>query len=250
MASLNQTPILSTIDLYASFTEIPSGLQLGALQFGENGKGFRLVKAGASALVVGNTLQSSAVDTQFDGLAVAVAAAAGVSQVTLTNGTTAVTANQFDGGDFVVSTSSTASANIGEHYTIVGHGTAISGASLVIYLDRPLRTALTVATTTVAIRRSPYSGIIQSTGGAATGSPAGVAIYAIPAAAYGWVQTKGTAGVLSDGSTFAVGSLVGPSVATAGACGVFVAGTARSYIGVSMSAANSTHGISVQLTLD
>lgn len=249
MASLNQTPTISPIDLYSSFTEIPSGLQLGALQFGQNGKGFRLVKAGGSALVVGNTLQSSAVNTDFDGLAVAVAAAVGVSQVTLTLGSTAVTANQFDGGDFVVSTSSTASANIGEQYTIVGHGVAASG-SCVFYLDRPLRTALTTATTTVALRRSPFSGVIQSTGGAATGTPAGVAIYAIPAAAYGWVQTKGTAAVLSDNSTFAIGSAVGPSVATAGAAGVIVAATARTCIGNSMSAANSAHAISVQLTLD
>jgi hypothetical protein len=252
MASINALPSLSYTDLYSSFTELPSGLYLGSLQFGENGKAFRLVKAGGSALVVGNTLQSSAnaTITDFDGLAVATAAAAGATQVTLTNGSTAVTANLLDGGTFVVSTSSTASANIGEEYTIVGHGTATGGASLLVFLDRPLRTALTTATTTVALRRSPWSGVVQSTGGAATGTPVGVAIYPIPASSFGWVQTKGVAGVLSDNSTFAVGSAVGPSVAVAGACGVIVAATARTFIGDSMSAANSTHAIQVNLRLD
>lgn len=251
MASINSNPSLSYTDLYSSFTEVPSGYTLGQLEFGSNGKAFRLVKAGGSALVVGNTLQSSAnaTITDFDGLSVATAAAAGVSQLTLTLSGTGVTANLFDGGSLVIATSSTAVANIGEEYTIVGHTVASSSASCTFYLDRPLRLAVTTATTTVSIRRSPFSGVIQSTGTTATGTPVGVAIYEIPSAAYGWIQSGGVAGVLSDGSTFAVGSAVGPSVAAAGACGVIVAATARTFIGNSMSAASSTHAISVDMKL-
>lgn len=248
MARISANPVIGQFDPYSYGANAIT--DIGQMIYGANGKAFRYVKAGASALVVGNTLQSSAVDTQFDLMAIPTAAAAGAMSISVTNGTTAVTAGQFIGGTVVVSTNSASGTNLGEEYTILDHSTALSGGTLTLYLDVPLRTALTVSTTAVTMRRSPWNGVIQSTGGAATGTPVGIAISPIPASNYGWVQTKGVAGVLSDGSTFAVGSLVGPSVATAGAAGVFVAGTARTYIGFSMSAASSTHAIQVQLTLD
>jgi hypothetical protein len=250
MAQISSNPIIGQFDPYSYGTVAIA--DVGQLMFGDSGKAFRFCYNATPALVVGNAIQSSAntTITDFDGLAVATAAAKGDTKVVLTNGNTAVTAGMLVGGSFVVSTSSTASANIGEEYTIIDHSTASGAGSLTVYLDTPLRTALTTATTTVALRKSPYYGVIQGTGGAATGTPVGIAIAPIPAANYGWLQTKGVCGALSDGSTFAVGSLVGPSVATAGAVGVFVAGTARTYIGFSMSAANSTHAISVQLTID
>ena len=250
MATINSVPTLSYTDLYSSFTEIPSGTMIGQLEFGSNGKAYRLAKVGAAALVVGNTLQSPAVDTQFDGQAVAVAAAVGATQISITNGTTAITADQFDGGTLAISTNSASGTNLGDEYTIVAHTTGGSGATIIYYLDRPIRHAVTTATTTVAIRKSPWGAVIQSTGGTATGTPAGVAIYEAAAASYCWVQTKGVTSVLSDASTFAVGSLVGPSVSVAGAVGVFVAGTARTFVGFCMGAQNTTHTIPVQLLLD
>jgi hypothetical protein len=247
MASLNNTPLLSPIDLYSSFTEVPSGLQVGALQFGQNGKAFRLVQAGGSALVVGNLLQSSAVDTQFDDLAVASNAAIGSMSITLTNGTTAVVVDDFAGGTAEVSVT----PGLGDEYTIVNTSAAANGASLVVYLDRPLRTAITAAASKITLRKSPWADVIQApASGSCTGTPAGIAIYAIPASAYGWVQTKGVAAVLSDNSTFAVGSALANSAATAGCVGVFVAGTTRQFIGHAMRAAGSAKTIPVQLCID
>lgn len=242
MANISGNPILSGYDLYSS-SAIPI-TDIGALIFGDNGKAFRYALAGET-LVVGNVLQSSVVDTQFDDLAVAANVAIGERQIVLTNGTTAVTAGQFVGGtvDFSVT------PHLGGEYTIVGHSTATNGGSWTITLDRPLRVAITSAATKATVRRSPWSGVIQLPT-TQTGTPAGVAIYAIASGEYGWVQTKGVAAVLSDNSTFAVGSALSNSVATAGAVGVFVAGTARSLIGHAMRASATGKTIPVQLLLD
>lgn len=247
MANLTSTRILSSVDLYASTTEVPSGYSLGDIQFGPNGKAFRLVLAGASALVTGNLLQSAANDTQFDDMAVPAAVAINTWEqgVTITNGTTAVLANQFVGGSLVVSVT----PGLGEEYTIVGHGTATSGSAWVLYLDRPLRTAWTTSTK-VSVRRSPWSGVIQFPATTQTGIPVGVAQYAIPAATYGWVQTKGVGGVLSDGSTFAVGSEVGTPSGTAGAVTVYAAGTTHARVGTTLRAAASGKTIQVNLNID
>lgn len=243
MANISGNPIISGYDLYSS-SAVPI-TDVGSLIFGDHGKAFRYVLSGASALVVGNVVQSSAVDTQFDDLAVAANVAAGQNQIVVTNGTTAVTAGQFNGGTAEISVT----PGLGDEYTIMGHSTATNGSSWTLTLDRPLRTAITAAASKVTVRRSPWSGVIQLPS-TQTGTPAGVAIYAIPAAEYGWVQTKGVAAVLSDNSTFAIGSALSNSVATAGCVGVFVAGTARSLIGHAMRAAASGKTIPVQLNID
>ena len=242
MANISGNPIVGGIDLYSSSANPIA--EVGSLIFGDSGKAFRYVLAGET-LVVGNVLQSSVVDTQFDDMAVAANVAAGQNQIVLTNGTTAVTAGQFVGGTVEFSVT----PHLGGEYTIVGHSTATNGSSWTITLDRPLRTAITSAATKATVRRSPWSGSIQLPT-TQTGTPVGVAIYAIPSGEYGWVQTKGVAAVLSDNSTFAVGSALSNSVATAGAVGVFVAGTARSLIGHAMRAAASGKTIPVQLCLD
>ena len=246
MASLNAPSKLGWIDLYTSDTTVPSGYSLGMLQYGSDGKAFRYAKAGASALVVGNVLQSPAIDTQFDDMAVAANVAIGAAgAIVLTNGTTAVADQDFVGGTFEVSVT----PGLCDEYTIVGHGTAANGAALSVYLDRPLRTALTAASSKVTLRKSPWGGVIQAPT-TLTGVTCGVAVYAIPAGQYGWIQTKGVASVLSDNSTGAVGSALSNSAATAGAAGVFVAGTGRSMIGHANRALSSGKGVPVYLNID
>ncbi len=244
MANLSQSAGIGWIDLYTSDTTVPSGYSLGQLNFGADGKAFRYALAGASNLVLSNLVQGPAIDTQFDDMAVpttvAVNTAAGAA-VTVTNGTTAVTANQFVGGTAVAST--------GEEYTITGHGTATSGSALALYLDKPLRTAWTGSSTTVTLRRSPWSGVIQAPT-TLTAVQAGVAVYALPLATYGWIQTKGVASVLSDNSIGAVGSALSNSAATAGDVGVFVAGTGRSLVGHAMRALSSAKYIPAYLSID
>lgn len=231
-------------DLYTSVTDIPGAEVIGSIEQGVNGKAFALALAGASNLVVGNLLQSPAIDTQFDDMVVPAAVASGTGPgvpITVTNGTTTVNTNDFVGG--------TAVASNGEEYTIIGTGSAAvtSGNPLPLYFDRPIRTAWTTSTT-VTLRKNPYHSVIQMPT-TPTGHPVGVAIYAIPTLTYGYVQVRGTAGVLSDNSTGAIGSDVSNSTATAGAVGVAVTGTTRSFVGTAQRALSSAKEIPVFLKI-
>lgn len=245
MSYIQGPRMLSGADLYTSYTELPSGWQIGDVAYGDHGKTYRLVLAGASDLVVGNLIQSAADDTQFNDMAVPAAVAVNSRVVTITNGTTAVTANQFNGGTLVVSVT----PGLGEEYVIVGHGTAANGAAWTLTLDRPLRTAWTTSTK-VSVRRNACSGVIQFPATTQTGVPVGFAIYAIPAAAYGWVLKSGEVGALSDGSTFAIGSEVGTPSGTAGCVTVYAAGTTHTRVGTVRRAAASGKVIHVMANVD
>ena len=246
MASISGVATISNTDLYSSSTQIPSGYSLGDMAWGPNGKAYRLALFGELG-VTGDIYQSSAVDTQFDSMTVPAAVAVNTWEagVTLTNGTTAVTANQFVGGTATISVT----PGLGEEYTILGHSTATNGSALTLYLDRPLRTAWTTSTK-VTLRRSPWSGIVKCPT-SLTGVVVGVGVYAVASGEYGWVQTKGVAAVLSDNSTGAVGSDVGVPGATAGSVGVNVAGTGKSNtVGRAMRALSSGVVVPVYLCID
>lgn len=244
MANISGQAILSNIDLYASSTTPVSGYYIGQYVEGNDGKGFRYAKAGASALVVGNVLQSSAYDSQFTNMSV-LEASAGDTQVTVTNGTTTVAEGEFVGGSFSIYTAGT--IPVAQEYTILDHTTGTSGASLTVTLDRPLRAAMTTSAK-VNMKRSPWSGVIQSPATTLTGSVAGVAIYAIPAGEYGWVQTKGVCAALSDGSSILVGSPIAVPSGTAGA--VILGATNLMQIGQAMQPAAAGKGIAVCLNIN
>lgn len=249
MASFSGTTILSLQDLFASSTTQPGAQQVGQLGFSPDGKMFRYGLVGASALVVGNLLQSSAEDTTYENMAVLASAIATVGTpqtVNITNGTATITSQQFEGGSVSVYTT----PDLGSEYSILGvAGTLTTGGALTVTLDRSLQTAWTTSTK-VNMKRSPWSGMIQFPASTQTGIPVGVAIYALPLATYGWVQTHGIASVLSDGSTFAVGSIVGTPSGTAGCVTVAAAGTTHANVGVVQQAAASGHCISVFLQID
>ena len=247
MASITGNPTLNTnsVGLYATTTQVPSAYSVGQLVYGANGKAFRLALVGASNLVMGNMLQSSAVDTQFTNMAVPTATAAGSYTIDITNGTTTVSANQFDGGSMSVYTAGTVA--IGDEYTIISHTTGGSGATITLTLDQPLRAAFTTSAK-VNMRRSPWSGVIQSPATTLTGTPAGVAMWAATAAQYTWVQTKGVGAVLSDGSSILVGSPLAVPSGTAGA--VILGATNLTPVGYAMQAAAAPHAIGAQLQID
>lgn len=244
-AELSGIGLLSGLDVYASETN-PSQ-RLGQMHISAR-KMFRYVKADPSnALVVGNLLQHPAIDTNFDDMAVPAAVAAGADAVgagvTITNGATTVAAGDFKGGSLVVSVT----PGLDEEYSILDNGAAGNGANLTLFLDRKIRTAWT--TSTKVTLRKLFNGVIQAPT-TLTGAVAGVAIYAIPAGQYGWIQTAGMCGVLSDNSTGAVGSLLSNSAATAGAVGVFVAGTGRAMVGHATRALASGKGVTAHLMID
>ena len=241
---------LSAQDLYTSDTT--KNHPFGQIAYGNHGKIFRYMKAGASDLVAGNLLAESAEDTQFENMAVTaspiVSVQNGPQTVNVTNGTTTVVPADFVNGSLSVYTAG--GEAIGGDYDILGiTGTLTSGGALVVTVDRPINVAWTTSLK-VVMKKSPWSGVIQFPATTQTGIAVGVALWANPTATYGWVQTHGPCTVLSDGSTFAVGSNLGTPSGTAGAVTVFAAGTTHQLVGVSREAAASGHGISAFLTID
>lgn len=229
--------------LYSSSSTGYSNLDLGQRVKGSNGTEFRYVKAGASALVVGDVIQSSAYTTNHNALSVA-AASAGVYSVTVTLANAAVTADQYKDGTLTVDTT----PGFGETYTIAGHiaQTSTTG-TVVINLKEPLRTAFTTSTK-VSLRKNPGDGVIQTPVTTLTGSIVGVAVYPVAAGEYGFVQTKGVCAVDSDSSSIIMGSdVAGLSAVTAGKCALATAGVPR--IGIAMQAASNGHAIPVDLAL-
>lgn len=249
MAVFTGPTILTGTDLYTS-TDVPGANMLVGQQAldADGGKIFRYTLVGASNLVMGNLLQESAEDTTYENMAVGTAAAAGDAYIQVTNGTATITNAQFVGGSISVYTAGTVA--IGDEYTIIAvTGTLTTGGALKVYTDRPLRAAFTTSAK-VVMKRSPWSGVIQAPATTPTGMAVGVAMNAATAAQYCWVQTHGAGSVLSDGSTFAVGSVVGTASGTAGAVTVYAAATTKQAVGVAREAAAAAHAISVFLQID
>lgn len=220
--------------------------RLGQLAIDEWGSKYRYVQAGGSNLVTGNLLQEAAEDTNYRSMAVDTAAAIGVTQVSVTLGGTAVTANQFDGGQLVVESST----GIGQIFRILSHDVQTSTTgSCAFNIDRPLKIALTTSSQ-VSVRKSAFDGIIQFPT-TQTGAPVGVALYAMTAAYHGWVQSGGEAALLQDtgSNSSADNTALEPSQAVAGSvklqtAGGVIIGHSREVVNV-----DSTMGFAM-LTLD
>ncbi len=240
-------PILTAQDLYTSSAIAKE--TIGTIAPGSKGRLYRYALAGVADLVAGNILQESIEDTTYENMVVGTAGVAGDPYIQVTNGTATITSDQFKGGTITVYTSGT--ALIGEEYEIKKiTGTLTTGGALQVYLDRPLRTAITTSAT-VNMKRSPWSGVIQAPITTQTGMAVGVAIYPIKAAQYGWILTHGEGNVLSSNQTAAVGSDIGtPCLDAAGAASVFIAGTTHQRIGVIRQAKASGKGITAFIQID
>lgn len=261
-ASLTTDPALAPVDLYFDTLETGAAWNsmVGVYQPGTNGRWFRFAEVGGTQLVVGNVLQSKAVDTQFTNMAVLAQAIAtsGQQTVTVTNGSTTVNANDFMLGSLSVYTAG--GEAIGNDYVIMGHTPNVtSGNAITVTLDRAIKVAWTTALK-VNMRTNPWKYVIQSPATTLTGTPCGVAIFAAKASTvasgatdanpgqYTWVQTHGVGAVLSDGSSILVGSQIAVPSGTAGAAILGAAGLAN--IGVAMQAAASAHAIGAFITID
>lgn len=216
---------------------------LGDLYFDGDCK-YRYVKAGA-LLVVGNMLQAPAQDIDHDQLVVA-AAGIGATKITITLGTSALTANQYSGGWAAVDTGT----GLGFRYRITSHPAALAAATCVLTLaaSTPIQVALT-GTSRVTLYQNPYNGVLQSPITTQTGACIGCAIYPIASGEYGWIQTCGPAGVLIAG-TPAVGAAVVVPGTAAGAVVVDGATAATQVVGAMMVTGVDGKVLPVRLNLD
>lgn len=215
---------------------------LGLKMYSEDGRAFRYVKAGGTALVPGKLQQSPAEITNHQNLTPA-AAAIGATSVTVTLGATAATANQYAGGYLMVTTT----PGEGYQYLIDSHPAVDASGSLTLTLSDPISVALTTSSV-VDLVLNPYSGIILNPT-TLTSAPSGVAVYPITAAYFGWLQVDGVAAVLADGAN-AVGSDVVASNGTAGAVEDAATSGAQPLVGVCVTGVATGEYGAVRLKLE
>jgi hypothetical protein len=190
--------------------------QIGAEGITEDGSKFRYVKfGGTSTIKAGLLVVGSAAPANSTGLAITAVGTggqvtanlqAGSKALVVTNGATAVTANQFN--EVVIN-----SAADGYYTLRVEGNTAAAGAGYVtLQLADPLPqgvTQLIPGTDTVDLVLDKWNGALPSLTGNA---PVGVTVCAVPNTAsvtnWGWVQTSGLVKVAATTATIGLGVAV------------------------------------------
>lgn len=204
---------------------------LGALAVTSDGRRFRYVKAGASALVRGNVVQAPVADTDHDDIACRATAIGATSLlITAGSGSGALDANEYAFGFAVIDTT----PGLGQICRILDHAAvaASTNGALNVAPEDALQVALTTSSK-ITLIKNPYDGVIQQPANTPTGAAVGVAIYPIMAAYYGWIQVGGVAPVLI-GGTPAVGSQLVAWGDTAGEMVIDPADAADVVCGVNM----------------
>lgn len=225
----------------AGTTGIPQGIYpLGTQYITKDGRKFRYASAGAVTLVRGNTLQASiSLSTDQNMSATAsttvnpftgssannpgiASNAVGRPDLAFTHGSATVIANFFAEGFIQVEIT----PGGGDGYKIIAHPAFASGANtpadlVNLWPGQQIRRALTDTTSKVSLLSHPYSRIIQTPATLATGVIVGVCTTPLTGATgrgnFGWVQTAGACGVLTDNTSIVVGQPAITSTVTAGA---------------------------------
>lgn len=189
--------------------------EIGSVMEVDSGMGvlrFRYVKAGASPLVAGNALVGPAPTTANHKNVNCLAASIGDKTVTVVLGATAAAENLYAGGLLWVN----AGTGRGRTYRVSGHPSHAGSGNLAVSLHDPVAVALVASgTSKVTLVRSPYNGVVQA-GATPASKLLGVAVSAIAANEFGWIQTKGPCSVLEGGTDTVAGDLV--TAAASGAC--------------------------------
>lgn len=193
MAQLTSDPIVLGQELFSS--SATQAHDLGAKATDGKGRIFRYVKAGASNLVAGNTLQSPAEIADHYGCSVA-AAAIGATSVTVTPGATGGAAGLYSAGWMCVDTT----PGLGQMIPIKGHAAITASTAFTLLLELPLWVALTTSSK-VTLVQNPRMNVIQAPITTLTGVVCGVCTYPINASEFGWIGTGGPHPTLCKGTT-------------------------------------------------
>lgn len=213
--------------------------ELGQVIAGDDGSEYVYVKAGATALVVGDLQQAPAEDTGDQGIT-PTAAAVGDTEI-VTSSTMTVTANQYAGGYVVVSVT----PGISTRYRIKSHS-AYTAAVATFLLEEPIQVALTT-TSRLDFVANPYNGVVVCPT-TRTSTIVGVAVNNITADQYGWLQRKGVCPVLNDAAgALTVGVTVMPSSSVAGSVRLATAG--NPVVGIAITGIAASESGAVYLTI-
>lgn len=203
---------------------------LGAIAYTRDGREFRYALAGAVALVAGQLQQIPAVVANHQALVTA-AAAVNSTKITVTLGGTAATADQYIDGYAVIR--DTATTGAGQAFPINGNqAQTVTTGTCDVYIGEAVGEALTTASVT-NLELSPYGGVLVSTTADTTERVVGVPQIDTAAASYVWLQTRGVAGVLAQG-TITKGAGMIKSATTAGAAVIEATGTITQRVGMAL----------------
>lgn len=195
---------------------------LGSVAMTVDGRIFRYASAGATDLVAGTVQQSAAPIANHLALtsaAQAIGDGNGKNPIVVTPGNTAGAANLYAEGTLQVSVA----PGLGQVYKIAGHPAIVASTAfnLSLYGDDLLQTAFTTATR-YGLFHNPWRQVIQAPT-TLTAGLAGVPLVVITGNGtsenYGWLQTRGPASVLING-TPGVGVYVMNGATTAGSVDV------------------------------
>ncbi|KKK77819.1 hypothetical protein LCGC14_2849780, partial [marine sediment metagenome] len=123
-----------------------------------NGSIYRYTRMGPTIGIGARLYQSEVPDAEFDTLVVATGAVAGDTQLIITNGTTAVTVNEFAEGQVVIETAS----GLGHVYPIKDNTIAASGAAITINLADGVtfQSVVTAGTHAATLTKNPWLDVI------------------------------------------------------------------------------------------
>lgn len=206
--------------------------QLGVMGETIDGRRYRYSLAGGTDLAAGKVNVAAAHAANHVNQAVAVAAAAGATKVTVTLGATAATENQYADGYLVINDA----AGEGIAYLIENHAAADASASLVVKLAEPIKVALTTSSE-YSLIKNPYKDIIVAPGAIAHRA-VGVNNVLVDDADYAWVQVAGDCPVLSDG------------IIAKGACAILSDAVAGAVETEAATGVNQRIGIAPEATVD
>jgi hypothetical protein len=258
MSRLTQKGQGAPLDIFSTSSDAGLATLTGAKFDSVDGREFVLVQVGAAAIASGLLVQAPAsIGANHTGLAVVANAAIGATSISVTNGGTVTTKNQYAGGFAVIS----AGTGIGQTLRIAGNTAGTSSGTTVLTLEDPLKVAIASSDSKVSLTLNPFGsayGTAYTTHGVivspttASGAVIGVTVNPLPAStasvlSYGLIQTKGLVACLNDSAT-AIGLDVMPSSSVAGAVVTYVVAT-RSRVGTSTVAGENTKAQLIMLQL-
>lgn len=216
---------MSTVNTYDTGKQPHS---LGQIAVTRDGRFFRFATAGAADLVVGNVIQGAAPIPNHLGLtaaAEAIGAGTMLDPIVVTPGATAGAAQLYADGFLNISVT----PSLGQVHRISGHPAITASTAFNLYLDPDdlIRIALTTSSK-YGLHHNLYKNVIQ-TPTVNTQAVVGVAVSVITANTaaqyYGWLQTRGPASVLMNGTPTVTAPVVN-SGTTAGAADLWTTAAA------------------------
>ena len=213
-----------------------------------NGDVFRYVKMGAAVGVANKLYQGSIAVAFWNSVAHTVALAVGDTEISFTDGGTALTAGEAEGGNIIPELGT----DLGHIYRVKSNIATDTNVT-VCQLEDGVTVQNAVATggsRVLTFIKSPYMDILIHPATTPTAVVVGVPRVIIAIAGFGWVQRRGVTSILSSGTP-----VVGQKVIAGTAVGSVIEGVSqttniKNYIGTCMTVATATDFGSFNLELE